>query len=79
MANTSFVKTANERRYISKGDNAADGSPLLEAPHPLSLSMNAHVIFANAVGDPDAKALVEEWRPRFIIRAATSQEVEAWH
>jgi hypothetical protein len=32
-----------------------------------SLSMGPKIIFANAIGDPEAVAIVNEWRPNFGV------------
>lgn len=56
-----------------------DGPALLERPHPLSLQMGPDVIFRNAIGDTEAQAMTEEWRPKFnVVVLSKVQEDSSW-
>lgn len=56
-----------------------DGDPLLERPNPQSLTMGPSVIFRNALGEPEACAMTEEWRPRFTVKSVSViEEFSTW-
>jgi len=57
-------------------DDQVSSPPSLQAQ--LSLSMGPNVIFANAIGDPNAQAIVNEWRPTFRVTWISKKEFETW-
>ena len=71
-----FLARSNDLQI--KDHYAADESNPPSLQTQPSLSMGANVIIANAMGDPNAMALVEAWRPRFTIKTVTSIEEVPW-
>ncbi len=65
------------KRIYKQGDREAEQS---HSPHtrPLSLSMGPAVIEANAEGDPQAREIVNGWKPRFQITLVVDCDEHAW-
>jgi len=79
MAKRKFSTHSNDSSFSGKKRHGLiDGEPLMEAPRPLSLIMGPPVIEANAMGDPEARAIVESWRPSFVIISGSVQEFSSW-
>ena len=72
------VRIGNEKRSLSKGSNIPEDLNPLDGARPLSLQMGPTLIWLNALGDIEARAITEAWRPRFMIKTVTSIEEVPW-
>jgi hypothetical protein len=74
----SQVRIGVEKRFlIEEQNNSIDENPL-DGSRPLSLSAGPTLIWLNAIGDIEAKAIVDEYRPRFRIIRSTDLEHITW-
>jgi hypothetical protein len=66
--------TPQNRSYNSGGSAEAETNssqpPLHERPR--SLTMGPALIFANAIGEREAVAIVNEWRPKFVCTVVST-------
>jgi hypothetical protein len=82
MSNQNRGKTANEIRLKHVGENKADAKTTgsqISNTKPRSLSMNASLIWANAIGEVEARAITAAWAPKFRITLVdTLPEHRGW-
>ena len=58
-------KSTTPHDFECKEQNKADKLAPPSFTSQPSLSMGPKIIWANAIGDPEAVAIVAEWRPKF--------------
>lgn len=62
-------------RYVGEG---SDDDVLTDDSRPLSLTMSPTLIWLNALGNKEAKAITAAWQPTFKVRYATAEELATW-
>jgi len=67
MSKPNRGKNDPSTRLVNIGDNAQakNTQGMHPTQRPRSLTMGPSLIFANAMGEPDAMAITEAWRPHF--------------
>lgn len=63
------------KRYVGEG---TESDVLTDDSRPLSLTMSPTLIWLNATGNREAKAITAAWQPRFAVRYATAEELATW-
>lgn len=63
------------KRYMNEG---ADSDALTDDSRPLSLTMSPTLIWLNALGNKEAKAITAAWQSTFKVSFVTREELAAW-
>jgi hypothetical protein len=69
---------SNEIRSKGIKEKHTEDTNPLDGTRPLSLQMGPTVIWLNALGDIDARAIVDAWAPRFNITTVATLEESTW-
>jgi hypothetical protein len=67
--------SSSENRLLNREINSADANATgshLSNTKPRSISMNASLIWANAIGEVEARAITAAWQPKFRITLVTT-------
>ena len=79
MPKPTNVRIGIEKRSSSRGADNLESLSSLDGVRPLSLQMGPTVIWLNALGDKEAQAIVESWRPCLAVTiVAELPEGRAW-
>lgn len=80
MSNPNRGKNDPEKRLVNRGGNvqAQNTQGMHPSQRPRSLTMGPSLIFANAVGEPEAMVITAAWQPRWHVIYAEVIEERSW-